>query len=136
MSSGPSPIARLTDRRNDVPTYQYVCKTCAEPLEVVQSFTDDPLTQCPECPGELRKVFSSVGVVFKGSGFYRNDSRQSSSGKSKAGEKSARDGDGSSGKSEAASSGSKRSEAGSSSKSGAAATGSTGSTSEKASAAS
>jgi putative FmdB family regulatory protein len=58
-----------------VPTYQYRCTDCGEPLEVVQSFTDDPLTVCPACEGQLRKVFSSVGVVFKGSGFYRTDSR-------------------------------------------------------------
>jgi putative FmdB family regulatory protein len=58
-----------------VPTYQYRCTDCGEPLEVVQSFTDDPLTVCPACSGQLRKVFSSVGVVFKGSGFYRTDSR-------------------------------------------------------------
>jgi len=61
-----------------VPTYQYRCTACSEPLEVVQSFTDDPLTECPDCGGELRKVFSSVGIVFKGSGFYRTDSRSSS----------------------------------------------------------
>ena len=58
-----------------MPTYQYTCKACGEPLEVVQSFHDAPLTECPHCGGELRKVFSSVGVVFKGSGFYRTDSR-------------------------------------------------------------
>jgi putative FmdB family regulatory protein len=59
-----------------VPTYQYVCTTCGEPLEAVQSFTDAPLTVCPACGGALRKVFSAVGVVFKGSGFYKNDSRK------------------------------------------------------------
>jgi putative FmdB family regulatory protein len=58
-----------------VPTYQYACTTCGAQLEVVQKFSDDPLTECPECAGRLRKVFSAVGVVFKGSGFYRNDSR-------------------------------------------------------------
>jgi putative FmdB family regulatory protein len=58
-----------------VPTYQYRCTDCGEPLEVVQSFTDPALTECPSCRGTLRKVFSSVGVVFKGSGFYRTDSR-------------------------------------------------------------
>ncbi|MDQ1688722.1 MAG: hypothetical protein QOK42_1697 [Frankiaceae bacterium] len=61
-----------------MPTYQYTCKACGEPLEAVQSFHDAPLTECPHCGGELRKVFSSVGVVFKGSGFYRNDSRSTS----------------------------------------------------------
>ncbi|MDX6275256.1 MAG: hypothetical protein QOJ92_2466 [Frankiales bacterium] len=61
-----------------MPTYQYTCKACGVPLEAVQSFHDAPLTECPHCGGELRKVFSSVGVVFKGSGFYRNDSRSTS----------------------------------------------------------
>ncbi|MFG1620646.1 FmdB family zinc ribbon protein [Kribbella sp. NPDC049227] len=63
-----------------MPTYQYQCTDCGEALEVRQSFTDDALTVCPACQGTLRKVFNAVGVVFKGSGFYRNDSR--SSGKS------------------------------------------------------
>jgi putative FmdB family regulatory protein len=58
-----------------VPTYQYVCTECGEPLEVVQAFTDDALTECPECKGSLRKVYGSVGVVFKSSGFYRKDIR-------------------------------------------------------------
>jgi putative FmdB family regulatory protein len=61
-----------------VPTYQYVCTDCDTPLEAVQSFTDDALTVCPSCGGRLRKVFSAVGVVFKGSGFYRTDSRSTS----------------------------------------------------------
>ena len=59
-----------------MPTYQYVCTECATPLEVVQSFTDPALVECPTCGGRLRKVFSAVGVMFKGSGFYRNDSRR------------------------------------------------------------
>jgi putative FmdB family regulatory protein len=58
-----------------VPTYQYACTDCAERLEVVQRFSDDPLSVCPSCGGKLRKVFSPVGIVFKGSGFYRTDSR-------------------------------------------------------------
>jgi putative FmdB family regulatory protein len=62
-----------------VPKYQYQCKDCGEALEVQQSFTDDALTLCPNCGGNLRKVFNAVGVVFKGSGFYRNDSRSTSS---------------------------------------------------------
>ncbi|TXL62158.1 FmdB family zinc ribbon protein [Aeromicrobium terrae] len=62
-----------------MPTYQYQCADCGAALEVVQSFTDDALTVCPECDGRLRKVFNAVGVVFKGSGFYRTDSRASSS---------------------------------------------------------
>ena len=62
-----------------MPTYQYACTECGEQLEVVQKFSDEPLTECPACKGRLRKVFSAVGVVFKGSGFYKNDSRASSS---------------------------------------------------------
>ncbi|MEV6007469.1 FmdB family zinc ribbon protein [Streptomyces sp. NPDC051976] len=62
-----------------MPTYQYQCTECGEGLEAVQKFTDDALTVCPNCSGRLRKVFSAVGVVFKGSGFYRTDSRGSSS---------------------------------------------------------
>jgi putative FmdB family regulatory protein len=58
-----------------VPTYQYTCTDCGEPVEAVQKFTDDPLTVCAACGGRLRKVFSPVGIVFKGSGFYRTDSR-------------------------------------------------------------
>ena len=58
-----------------MPTYQYACTACPERLEVVQKFTDDPMTECPSCTGLLRKVFSAVGVVFKGSGFYKTDSR-------------------------------------------------------------
>ena len=61
-----------------MPTYQYACTACDEHLEVVQKFSDEPLTECPACQGRLRKVFSAVGVVFKGSGFYRTDSRASS----------------------------------------------------------
>ena len=58
-----------------MPTYQYACTECGDQLEVVQKFSDDPLTVCPACEGRLRKVFSPVGIVFKGSGFYRTDSR-------------------------------------------------------------
>ena len=58
-----------------VPTYQYACTACDHRFEAVQSFSDDALSVCPECGGKLRKVFSSVGIVFKGSGFYRTDSR-------------------------------------------------------------
>ncbi|WP_433792249.1 FmdB family zinc ribbon protein [Actinoplanes sp. CA-252034] len=58
-----------------MPTYQYACTECGEQLEAVQSFSDPALTECPNCQGKLRKVFNSVGIVFKGSGFYRNDSR-------------------------------------------------------------
>ncbi|WP_328676878.1 FmdB family transcriptional regulator [Streptomyces sp. NBC_00322] len=67
-----------------MPTYQYQCTECGEGLEAVQKFTDDALTVCPNCEGRLKKVFSAVGIVFKGSGFYRNDSRGSSSSSSPA----------------------------------------------------
>ncbi|MET7850250.1 FmdB family zinc ribbon protein [Streptomyces avermitilis] len=67
-----------------MPTYQYQCTACGEGLEAVQKFTDDALTECPNCAGRLKKVFSAVGIVFKGSGFYRNDSRGSSSSSSPA----------------------------------------------------
>lgn len=62
-----------------MPTYQYACTGCGREHEAVQSFTDDPLTTCPECGGPLRKLFGNVGVVFKGSGFYRTDSRKGES---------------------------------------------------------
>ncbi len=61
-----------------MPTYEYACTECGDQTEVVQKFTDDPLTVCSTCGGRLRKVFSPVGIVFKGSGFYRNDSRAAS----------------------------------------------------------
>ncbi len=61
-----------------MPTYQYTCTECGEPLEVVQKFTDAALTVCAAGGGRLRKVFSPVGIVFKGSGFYRTDSRNGS----------------------------------------------------------
>ncbi|MFD6246185.1 FmdB family zinc ribbon protein [Streptomyces roseolus] len=67
-----------------MPTYQYQCTECGEGLEAVQKFTDDALTECPACHGRLKKVFSAVGIVFKGSGFYRNDSRGASSSSSPA----------------------------------------------------
>ena len=60
-----------------MPTYSYACTECDDRFDVVQSFTDDTLTTCDKCSGRLRKLFNSVGVVFKGSGFYRTDSRES-----------------------------------------------------------
>jgi putative FmdB family regulatory protein len=63
-----------------VPTYAYACKECGHAFDIVQSFTDSTLTSCPECQGALRKKFNSVGVVFKGSGFYRTDSRDAKGG--------------------------------------------------------
>ena len=62
-----------------MPVYAYKCKSCGHQLEVRQSFSDAPLSECPQCGGELRKQFNSVGVVFKGSGFYKTDSRSGSS---------------------------------------------------------
>ncbi|MCH9709464.1 MAG: FmdB family transcriptional regulator [Actinomycetia bacterium] len=59
-----------------MPTYSYACTECANKFDVVQAFTEDSITECPQCDGRLRKVFGKVGVVFKGSGFYRNDSRE------------------------------------------------------------
>jgi len=61
-----------------VPTYSYACTECDNRFDAVQAFTDDALTTCPQCSGRLRKLFNSVGVVFKGSGFYRTDNRESS----------------------------------------------------------
>ena len=60
-----------------MPTYSYACTECGNRFDAVQAFSDDALTTCPECSGRLRKLFNSVGVVFKGSGFYRTDSRES-----------------------------------------------------------
>ncbi|WP_067794211.1 FmdB family zinc ribbon protein [Actinomadura formosensis] len=71
-----------------MPTYQYVCTECGEPLEVVQKFSDDALTECPACSGRLRKVFSAAGIIFKGSGFYRTDSRGSGKSSSTVGSSS------------------------------------------------
>ncbi len=67
-------------RKSSMPTYQYRCTDCGHDLEVVQKFSDPSLTVCPNCQGALRKVFNAVGVVFKGSGFYRTDSRKPESG--------------------------------------------------------
>jgi putative FmdB family regulatory protein len=66
-----------------MPTYEYACTSCGEHIEVVQSFRDAPLTACPACGAPLRKVFGSIGIVFKGSGFYKTDNR-SASGSAKA----------------------------------------------------
>ncbi|GAA1720954.1 FmdB family zinc ribbon protein [Propioniferax innocua] len=72
-----------------MPTYQYRCTECDHDLEAVQKFTDDALTECPECRGRLRKIFNAVGVVFKGSGFYKTDSRSSGGSTNKSGSSSA-----------------------------------------------
>ena len=98
-----------------MPTYQYRCTECGHDLEAVQKFTDAALTECPNCGGSLRKVFNAVGVVFKGSGFYRNDSRSSTSGDGKgdgASSKESGDGSGSSGSSASKDSGSSASSGG------------------------
>ncbi|MAO80978.1 FmdB family zinc ribbon protein [uncultured Nocardioides sp.] len=71
-----------------MPTYQYACTECDHAFEQVQSFSDASLTECPQCQGRLRKVYNAVGVVFKGSGFYRTDSRSGASSSSSAGSSS------------------------------------------------
>ena len=93
-----------------MPTYSYACTECADRFDVVQAFTDDALTTCEKCSGRLRKLFSSVGVVFKGSGFYRTDSRES-------GKKSTSSTNGSSSSESGTSSGSSESKSSSSAKS-------------------
>src|SRR3954454_12273673 len=65
-----------------MPTYDYRCRDCGHEFEIQQSFADDALTECPQCAGNLRKVFGNVGISFKGSGFYKNDSRSGSGSKS------------------------------------------------------
>ena len=71
-------------RSPGMPTYEYTCKSCGDHVEVVQSFKDDPLTTCPSCGGILRKVFGNIGIVFKGSGFYKTDNRSGSHSKPSA----------------------------------------------------
>jgi putative FmdB family regulatory protein len=83
-----------------VPTYAYACTNCDNRFEVQQSFSDAALTECPQCQGRLRKLFNSVGIVFKGSGFYRTDSRN----RAKSDASATSSADGGSGKSEASSS--------------------------------
>jgi putative FmdB family regulatory protein len=107
-----------------VPTYQYACTECGDRSEVVQRFSDDPLTVCSSCGGKLRKIFSPVGIVFKGSGFYRTDSRNGTSSVPAAKESSANGSNGSSsesssGSSESAKSGSTSGDSGSAKSSGA-----------------
>jgi putative FmdB family regulatory protein len=112
-----------------MPTYEYVCTDCGTPLEAVQSIHDPALTDCPHCAGRLRKVFGNVGVVFKGSGFYRTDSR----GKKTASTSSGKADSGSSGSASAASSATKEAGTGSSSSSGESGSGGSGSTKKAAS---
>jgi putative FmdB family regulatory protein len=92
-----------------VPTYQYACTECGDRSEVVQRFSDDPLTVCSACGGKLRKIFSPVGIVFKGSGFYRTDSRNGTSSVPTAKESSANGSNGSSSESSSGSSDSAKS---------------------------
>ena len=87
-----------------MPTYSYACTDCSNKFDVVQAFTDDSLTDCPQCDGRLRKVFGKVGVVFKGSGFYRTDSRESGKSSIPSGGSTSSESSGSSGSSDASSS--------------------------------
>ncbi|MFF0306923.1 FmdB family zinc ribbon protein [Streptosporangium sp. NPDC004379] len=95
-----------------MPTYQYACNACGNEFEIVQKFSDDALTECPSCSGQLRKVFSAVGIVFKGSGFYRTDSRSSST--STVGSSSSSGSSGASGSSDSSASSSSSGSSGSS----------------------
>jgi putative FmdB family regulatory protein len=74
-----------TAEASEMPTYEYACRDCGEHLEIVQSFKDDALTVCPNCQGNLRKVFSPIGIAFKGDGFYKTDSRSSKTAASNGG---------------------------------------------------
>ena len=98
-----------------MPTYSYACTDCDNRFDAVQAFTDDALTTCPECSGRLRKLFNSVGVVFKGSGFYRTDSRESSKSSVKADSSSSSSSEKTSSSSDSSSSSSSSSESSSSS---------------------
>ena len=100
ISLSASETAHDDDEKSPMPTYQYRCTECGTDLEAVQKFTDPALTECPTCHGSLRKVFNAVGVVFKGSGFYRTDSRpkegaSNGSGSSSGGESKGSDAKGS-----------------------------------------
>lgn len=97
-----------------MPTYQYACTECDHAFEQFQSFSDDALTVCPECEGRLRKVFNAVGVVFKGSGFYRTDSRSGQGSSSSTGSSSGSGSSSSSGSKDSGSSSSGGSSSGSS----------------------
>jgi putative FmdB family regulatory protein len=84
-------------QEHELPTYEYACKACGQHIEVVQSMTDQPLRECGACGGQLRKVFSPIGIVFKGSGFYRTDSRSAGGNGSGASKPAASGSDSSSG---------------------------------------
>lgn len=98
-----------------MPTYAYACSSCGHRFDIYQAFTDDALTECPECGGPLRKEFGNVGVVFKGSGFYRNDARKGASTGSKESSSAGSSGSSSTGTKESSSSGTKESSSSSSS---------------------
>lgn len=101
-----------------MPTYEYRCRDCDHGFEIVQSFTDDSLTECPQCEGSLRKVFGNIGISFKGGGFYKTDSRAaSSSGEGGSGDGGSGDGGGSSDTSGSGDSGGSSSDSSSSSSS-------------------
>lgn len=97
-----------------MPTYSYACTECDNRFDAVQAFSDDALTTCPKCSGRLRKLFGSVGVVFKGSGFYRTDNRSESKGSSNGSSKSSESSSSSSSSSDGSSSNSSSSSSSSS----------------------
>nr|WP_202421709.1 FmdB family zinc ribbon protein [Gordonia sp. SID5947] len=98
-----------------VPTYSYACTECDNKFDIVQSFSEDSLSECPQCTGRLRKLFNSVGIVFKGSGFYRTDSRSGSSSSETSSSSSSSESSSSSSSSDSSSSSSSSSSSGSSS---------------------
>ncbi|MEH3140345.1 MAG: FmdB family transcriptional regulator [Mycobacterium kyogaense] len=111
-----------------MPTYSYACTECDNKFDVVQAFTDNSLTECPQCNGRLRKVFGKVGVVFKGSGFYRTDSRESGKSSTGSSAKSSSSESSSSSSSDSSSSNSSTSSSASSSSSGSSSSSSSSST--------
>ena len=114
----------MPSEEDTVPTYAYACTACDHRFEAVQAFTDDTLTECPECGGRLRKLFNAVGIVFKGGGFYRTDSRSGSGSGSSTGS-----GSSDSGSAASTGSGSSGGSDGGSSSAGSASTGSSGASS-------
>ena len=109
IGSRDSGVPEDPEKEAAVPTYQYSCTECGHFFEQVQSFRDDALTECPECQGRLRKVFNAVGVVFKGSGFYRTDSRTSTGADGSSGSNGSGDSGGASGSSDKTSTSSEKS---------------------------
>lgn len=119
-----------------MPTYSYTCTECDNKFDVVQAFSDDALTDCPKCEGRLRKLFGKVGVVFKGSGFYRTDSREAAKTSSNGASKSSSESSGSSSSSDSSGSTEKKSDSGKSDSSSSSSASSSSSSSTKAAAAS